>query len=187
MLFSGHHDTWYYGVMDNGSANATMLEVARLCVAQRERWQRGLRLCFWSGHSHGRYSGSTWYADEHWDELERRCVVHINVDSTGAEGADVLENVGSMRELGALAARGDRRAGGPEYARQAHGRGADQSFNGVGLPAMFGELSEPVPAPVKMRNALAGGGTRRTICWTRSTRTTLCATREFTCMRCGGC
>ena len=32
VLFSGHHDTWYYGVMDNGSANATMLEVARLCA-----------------------------------------------------------------------------------------------------------------------------------------------------------
>ena len=27
-------------------------------------------------------------------------------------------------------------------------RGADQSFNGVGLPALFGDLSEPVPTPV---------------------------------------
>jgi hypothetical protein len=27
-------------------------------------------------------------------------------------------------------------------------RGADQSFNGVGLPAIFGDLSEPVPTPV---------------------------------------
>ena len=25
ILFSGHHDTWYYGGMYNGSANATML------------------------------------------------------------------------------------------------------------------------------------------------------------------
>ena len=32
VLFSGHHDTWHYGVMDNGSANAAMLEVARLCA-----------------------------------------------------------------------------------------------------------------------------------------------------------
>jgi Iap family predicted aminopeptidase len=34
VLFSGHHDTWYYGVMDNGSANATMLEAARLLPAR---------------------------------------------------------------------------------------------------------------------------------------------------------
>jgi hypothetical protein len=27
-------------------------------------------------------------------------------------------------------------------------RGADQSFNGVGLPAIFGDISEPVPTPV---------------------------------------
>ena len=81
ILFSGHHDTWYYGAMDNGSANATMLEVARLCASHRDAWRRGLRLCFWSGHSHGRYSGSTWYVDQHWDELDQRCAVHLNVDS----------------------------------------------------------------------------------------------------------
>ena len=74
ILFSGHHDTWHYGVMDNGAANATMLETARtLAPARRAEWRRGLRICFWSGHSHGRYSGSAWYADEYWDELERRC------------------------------------------------------------------------------------------------------------------
>ena len=148
VLFSGHHDTWYYGVMDNGSANATMLEVARLCVALRERWQRGLRLCFWSGHSHGRYSGSTWYVDEHWDELDRRCVAHINVDSTGAEGANILENVGSMSELGALAAEAIEAQAGQRLLGKRMSRGADQSFNGVGLPAIFGDLSEPVPTPV---------------------------------------
>ena len=32
VLFTGHHDTWYFGVMDNGGANATMMEVARLCA-----------------------------------------------------------------------------------------------------------------------------------------------------------
>lgn len=88
VLFSGHHDTWHYGVMDNGSANATMLEVARLCAGRRAAWRRGLRICFWSGHSQGRYSGSAWYTDTHWDELEQRCVAHINVDSTGASGAE---------------------------------------------------------------------------------------------------
>ena len=63
VLFSGHHDTWYYGVMDNGSANATMLEAARLMRRAPRALAAGLRICFWSGHSHGRYSGSAWYAD----------------------------------------------------------------------------------------------------------------------------
>lgn len=99
VMFSGHHDTWYLGVMDNGAANATMLEVARLCAGKRDVWKRGLRLCFWSGHSHGRYSGSAWYADHHWSELERRCVVHVNVDSTGGRGASVLTDAPASAEL----------------------------------------------------------------------------------------
>ena len=185
VLFSGHHDTWYYGVMDNGSANATMLEVARLCVAQRERWQRGLRLCFWSGHSHGRYSGSTWYVDEHWDELDRRCVAHINVNSTGAEGADILENVGSMSELGALAAEAIEAQAGQTTARQAH-----EPWRGpvVQRRRAAGDLWRSQRTACRRRSArIAGGGTRRTIWQSISARTTLCATREFTCMRCGGC
>src|SRR4029077_18331456 len=104
VLFSGHHDTWYFGVMDNGSANATMLEAARLLAGRRAGWRRGLRICFWSGHSHGRYSGSAWYVDRNFDELDRRCVAHVNVDSTGAEGATVLTNSGVTDELKSVAA-----------------------------------------------------------------------------------
>jgi hypothetical protein len=154
VLYSGHHDTWYYGVMDNGAANATMLEVARLMAPQREKWRRGLRLCFWSGHSHGRYSGSTWYADQHWEELERRCAVHVNVDSTGGIGAVVLEHASAAPELLALAGEAIGEQTGATYAGRRMGRSGDQSFWGIGIPAMFGTLSEQPPAPVKMRNAL---------------------------------
>src|SRR5436190_197530 len=35
VLFSGHVDSWHYGAMDNGTANATMLEVARLLAGRR--------------------------------------------------------------------------------------------------------------------------------------------------------
>ena len=49
VLFSGHVDSWHYGVMDNGTANATQLEVgrswprgsARRCGARS--WKRGRR------------------------------------------------------------------------------------------------------------------------------------------------
>jgi hypothetical protein len=148
VLFSGHHDTWYYGVMDNGTANATMLELARLCVSRRAAWRRGLRLCFWSGHSHGRFSGSSWYVDQHWDELDRRCVAHVNVDSPGAAGAERLENTGAMAELAPLAAEALLAQAGQVHAGRRMPRGADMSFSGVGVPTIFGDLSEPAESAV---------------------------------------
>ncbi len=154
VLFSGHHDTWYYGVMDNGAANATMLEVARLCATERKKWRRGLRICFWSGHSHGRYSGSTWYVDEHWDELDRRCVAHVNVDSTGGVGATVLEHAAAVSELSTLAGEAIREQTGHQYVGTRKARSSDDSFPGIGIPAMFGSLSLQPPSQVKMRNAL---------------------------------
>jgi hypothetical protein len=54
VLFSGHVDSWHYGAMDNGTANATMVEVARILAQHRGELRRGLRLAFWSGHSHAR-------------------------------------------------------------------------------------------------------------------------------------
>ena len=154
VLFSGHHDTWHFGVMDNGGANATMLEAARLLAAGRQDWKRGLRICFWSGHSHGRYSGSAWYADEYFDELDRRCVAHVNVDSTGGEGATVLTNSGVIDELRFVAAEAIEAVSGQKHAGRRHGRAADQSFWGVGIPSMFGSLSHQPPSPVKMLTAL---------------------------------
>ncbi|CDZ28627.1 M28 family peptidase [Neorhizobium galegae] len=154
ILFSGHHDTWHYGVMDNGGANATMLEAARLLAERRDEWRRGLRICFWSGHSHGRYSGSAWYADEYWDDLERRCVAHVNVDSTGGAGADILTNSAVIDELKAVAARAVETVTGQVHRGRRHGRAADQSFWGVGIPSMFGSLSHQPPGPVKMLTAL---------------------------------
>jgi hypothetical protein len=142
VLFSGHHDTWYYGVMDNGSANALMLEVARLCMAERAQWKRGLRLCFWSGHSHGRYAGSTWYADNHWQELAQRCVVHVNAESAGGKGATVLTDAPASAELLAVARHAIRAEGHSEIDGLRMGRAGDQSFWGIGIPSLFMGVSE---------------------------------------------
>ncbi|MDB5379217.1 MAG: aminopeptidase, partial [Rubritepida sp.] len=158
VLFSGHHDTWYFGVMDNGTANITMMEVARLCAQSRSTsrgaWKRGLRLCFWSGHSHGRYSSSSWYADTHWDELERRCVAHVNIDSVGAAGASILSEAPTATELTALATGVIAKQSGQALKGKRIGRGGDESFWGIGIPAMFMAFSEQVPGNVKMRHAL---------------------------------
>lgn len=154
VLFSGHHDTWYYGVMDNGSANVSIIETAKLCAMRRHEWRRGLRICFWSGHSQGRYSGSAWYADEHWADLNRRCVAHVNIDSPGGVGADVLVNTGVMTELRPLAARAIENETGQVLSGKRKARSADESFQGIGIPSMFGSLSGQSNSGAKMRNAL---------------------------------
>jgi hypothetical protein len=147
VLFSGHHDTWHFGVMDNGSANAAMLEAARVLAGARASWRRGLRVCFWSGHSHGRYSGSAWYADTAFDELDRRCVAHVNIDSTGGAGASEMTKSAVIDELKGVAAEAIAAITGQVHAGNRHGRVADQSFWGVGLPSMFGSLSYQPRAP----------------------------------------
>jgi hypothetical protein len=154
VLFSGHHDTWYQGVMDNGSANVATVEVCRLVAAHQGKWQRGLRVCVWSGHSHGRYSSSAWYADHHFAELEARCVAHVNVDSVGAINAEVLSDGGSAGGLFDLAAAAILVETGQKLSGKRKARSADDSFPGIGIPSVFGSFSYQPPSTKKMRNAL---------------------------------
>jgi len=140
VLLSGHLDSWYLGAMDNGSANACMMEVARLMAAHRTAMRRGLRVVMWSGHSHGRYSSSAWYADTLFVELDERCVAHVNTDALGGIDADTF-STNSMSETAALAIDATRRVA--EAAMDAHrvGRNSDQSFHGVGIPSILGVIS----------------------------------------------
>jgi N-acetylated-alpha-linked acidic dipeptidase len=162
VMFSGHHDTWYYGVMDNGGANATMLEVARLLAHEQAAWQRGLRLCFWSGHSHGRYSGSAWYADNHWEELAQRCVAHVNVDSTGARGNTVMSDAVASAELAGLAAEAVWEQGQQQLTGLRPSRAGDQSFWGIGVPSLFMGMGEQAAdTGDNVMGAVMGGGNRK--------------------------
>ena len=162
VLLSGHHDTWHYGVMDNGGANATMLEVARVCALEREHWCRGLRVAFWSGHSQGRYSGSAWYADTHWHDLERRAVAHVNVDSTGGRGNTVVSDTSASEELAALAQEALAAQAGQPFSGRRTERAGDQSFWGVGVPSIFANMSEqPAGSDVNAMGAVLGAGARR--------------------------
>ncbi len=140
VLFSGHLDSWYVGAMDNGSANAAMLEAARVLASQRKRFRRGLRLAFWSGHSHGRYSSSAWYADTNWLDLHGRCLVHVNIDSVGAIDADDF-GTNSMPQTAGVAQWAVRQVAGTELDAHRVGRNSDQSFLGAGVPSILGSLS----------------------------------------------
>lgn len=146
VLFSGHIDSWHYGAMDNGSANATMLETLRVLLPHRATFHRSLRLAFWSGHSHGRYAGSTWYADNFWEDLHDNCVLHLNADSTGGRNATVLTEAHAMAETRDCAADVIRELTGVEFTGTRFGRAGDQSFMGHGIPSLFMSLSEQPPA-----------------------------------------
>jgi hypothetical protein len=161
VLFTGHHDAWYEGTMDNGGANATMMEVARLAAEKRSSWKRGLRVIFWSGHSHGRYSGSSWYAETHWRELEERAVAHVNVDSTGGEGNTVVANTTASAELRGLAREAIRIQGDQEFAGKRMGRAGDQSFWGIGVPSIYGNMSEQPPDESLNASASLFGNAKR--------------------------
>ena len=146
VLFSGHVDGWHYGAMDNGTANATMLEVARLLATRRRALRRGFRLAFWSGHSHGRYAGSTWYADHAWQELHRRCAVHLNIDSTGARGATDYSVVHATEDAQSFVEGVVHDVTGQTPRARRFPRAGDQSFWGIGIPSALMSLSG-IPQP----------------------------------------
>jgi hypothetical protein len=141
VLFAGHVDAWHHGAMDNGSANATMLEVARLLGERRADLRRGLHLAFWSGHSHGRYAGSAWYADQHWLDLHRRCALHLYVDSVGARGATDYSTLHATEEAQGFAEALVRDVTGQTARARRFSRAGDQSFWGAGVPSALMSLS----------------------------------------------
>jgi len=142
VLLATHVDSWYHGAMDNGSANATVIEVARILANEASRLRRGLRLAFWSGHSHGRFAGSAWYADEYHHELAEHCVAHVFVDSTGGTGATIVTEAPVMPQTKQVAAEAVEAVTGEAFEGKRIGRFADQSFYGIGINSVFGTLSE---------------------------------------------
>ena len=133
LLLGGHIDSWFEGVTDNGTANAILLEIARILATRRDGLRRGVRFGWWSGHSQGRYAGSTWYADEYWEELRRGCVGYLNIDGPGCRGASVFDCRYTMAEMQATVERtvGDL-IGEPANVRRPF-KAADQSFWGLGV------------------------------------------------------
>jgi N-acetylated-alpha-linked acidic dipeptidase len=87
VLVGGHYCGWEVGATDNGTGDACLIELARILWENRSRLRRGVRVCWWPGHSHGRYSGSTWYADTFFTDLAEGCLAYHNIDSPGVRGA----------------------------------------------------------------------------------------------------
>lgn len=155
LLFSGHIDSWHYGVMDNGTANATMLEVARVISENKPNFKHNLRLAFWSGHSHGRYAGSALYADENFEELYDHCLLHLNVDSVGGINSVVLSEGNTMAETKDLIGHSVKLISDEHFDGSRFGRAGDQSFWGAGVPSALMGLSEQQPTDTPAMRAFS--------------------------------
>lgn len=142
LMISNHVDGWVYGAMDNGSANAAMMHVVKTLNKYKENLRRSVKICFWSGHSHGRYAGSTWYCDSHYEDLYDNCFLHVNADSLGAKGSDILSESNSMAETKGIADPIIKIIADQNYNSCRYGRAGDQSFWGTGTPSLFMGLSE---------------------------------------------
>lgn len=150
MLVHGHMDSWYVGTTDNCTGNAALLELARLLWEHRSELKRSVRVAWWSGHSTGRYSSSTWYADNLFDDLNMNCFLSMNIDSPGVKGATELGGGGLMgtMELVAQAVR-DATGINEVESRAYYMRAGDQSFYGIGIPSVAVRAYIPEDSPLK--------------------------------------
>jgi N-acetylated-alpha-linked acidic dipeptidase len=151
VLLHGHYDSWDVGVGDNATGDACMMEVARLLWANRDKLERGVRICWWPGHSTGRFAGSTWYADSFARDLAKNCVAHMNCDSPGCRDATdylfipwMAENVGFVK--GVVRDVANREAEGKRPTQS-----SDFSFNHLGITGCFSASSRIPKAEIERR------------------------------------
>lgn len=142
LLMSNHVDSWIYGAMDNGTANAALMHVVGILNKHKDKLKRSIKICFWSGHSHGRYAGSTAYCDAHYEDLYDNCFLHINADSLGGRGSDILTEANAMAETKNIAVPIVKELCQQDFNGSRYGRAGDQSFWGTGTPSLFMGLSE---------------------------------------------
>jgi N-acetylated-alpha-linked acidic dipeptidase len=157
VLVHGHLDSWHVGIGDNATGDATLLELARVFGRNRKSLARSVRIAWWSGHSHGRYAGSTWFADAFATDLLRNCVCHINCDSPGCRDATAFEDIAWMAETETFARDVIRDVAGLEATGAEPARAGDISFNNLGISTLF-MLSSTIPADIRAERELYGVG-----------------------------
>jgi N-acetylated-alpha-linked acidic dipeptidase len=178
VLLHGHLDSWHEGIGDNATGDATLMEVARVLWQHRDRLRRTVRLAWWSGHSHGRYAGSSWYADTYAQDLDDNCIVHINCDSPGCRWATVYEDVFWMSEAGAVARAVIKDVTGLEARGGRPLRAGDKSFSNIGVSTFY-MLSSTMPeAVLKEKGYYPVGGCGGNIAWHTEDDTLKIADRE---------
>lgn len=165
VLLHGHLDSWDVGVGDNATGDASMLEIARVLWANRDKLKRTVKICWWPGHSTGRYAGSTWYSDTFALDLDANCVAQVNCDSPGCRWATEFINVSVMSEAHDFLAEVIRDVAGKELHSERPHRAGDYSFNNIGLSSYLMLSSAMTDAHREELGYYAVGGCGMNIAW----------------------
>jgi N-acetylated-alpha-linked acidic dipeptidase len=144
VFLHGHLDSWDVGVGDNATGDATMLEIARVLWQNRDKLKRSVRICWWPGHSTGRYAGSTWFSDAFALDLEENAVAQVNCDSPGCRWATEFINLCRMSETEDFLADVIREVAGKAIEGERPHRAGDYSFNNIGISSYL-MLSSTMP------------------------------------------
>ena len=137
VIAGGHADSWYGPqATDNAAGSACLLELARFFNKHRKLLRRGVHFGFWTGHETGTMVGSTWYVDQHWDNLREHGVAYLQIDQPCCAGTSRWGSVSNseLRDMqesldAALMPEMDR-----SWRRTV--KIGDASFYGVGVPMM---------------------------------------------------
>lgn len=155
VLVGGHLDSWHNGATDNVSGNVACLEIARVLQLNKDKLKRGVKVCWWPGHSTGRYAGSTWYCDNNWFSLHEKCIGYINIDSPGPKGANDFSEITAVPEVEAFEKEIVEAITGQIPVCERPVRAGDQSFWGPGVTSMYMLLSN---LPKEKRARVGGSG-----------------------------
>jgi len=152
VLIANHIDSWHEGVTDTATGNASLLEVARVLNENREGLRRSVRIAWWPGHSTGRYSGSTWYADNFYEDLYQNAVGYMAIDSPGVRSATELEPEGMWELKGFLE---DVMREHTEFEGEINRsyRYNDEAMWGIGLPSLTVYPAIPLASPDRAKDA----------------------------------
>jgi hypothetical protein len=123
----------------------------------RDQLSRGVRFAWWPGHSTGRYSGSTWYADVEFLDLRDHAIGFLMIDSPGVRDATEWECFFNMAEVEHVTAAVMLDHTGETHEMKRPLRAGDQSFWGIGIPSIGAFPFLPVDHPDRKTVGGSGG------------------------------
>ena len=89
VVLGNHRDAWVFGGVDPSSGTASMMELTRALGQLKQQGMRPRRtiiVCSWDGEEVG-LTGSTEWGEQFADDLRKKAVAYLNVDSSTA-GSD---------------------------------------------------------------------------------------------------
>jgi N-acetylated-alpha-linked acidic dipeptidase len=147
VLVGAHYDGWWYSATDNATGVAGMMDLARVLTKNKDKLSRSVKIAFWPGHSTGTYAGSTWYADNNWQDLFDDALVFVHHDIPGKKGASLPFKARLHSELKNFLSTTVKETTGKDLQVLRWGHTGDQSFWGIGLPSFA--TAETYPSEVE--------------------------------------